>query len=235
MKLRSADEKSAKITFTPKCGDCMHFDHYAKFQSVCSKLGVLKNRLAPPCFTENVFVLQKQSPDVLNQIGLLLKDFTPSQARILLAILAKKKKYKEYGLAFGMPVYFHLGSDYLNNYFKGYVVGVANRGEPMVYVSSDLNKKQVNKPAMLALYPDSVFTISQFEKKKKSLADNNRLNDPKITTIGKKNKTEISDVFDFEPPTLEAAPASWFDIYSKVGKEKANFKKGKNGIEFQIK
>lgn len=235
MQIKSADTKPAKLVLNMKCGDCVHFEHYAKFEKPCSKLGVMKFRDAPDCFMPNVFAFQRMSPDILNQIGILFKDFTPSLARILMGLLYKRKAYSRYGLAFGMPVYFHLGSDYLNNYYRGYVVGVNSRNsQPIVYVTSDLSKKQVSNPAILALFPDSVYNIVAFKKKRQALTEAGRMNDPKMMLTGSKKKP-VADI-GYEPPTMDSVPASWFDLYSKAGKEKAPFKKGKDGtIEVKVK
>lgn len=226
---KEAGLASPKLTIGHKCSECLHFLKIAKFEKVCSKLSVLGNANAPACFNENVYVLQKHSPDIFNQLGLLLKDFSSAQSRILIAVLRKKKTYERYGLAFGMPVYVKFGADYLGNYYRGYVISVSAHGDPMVYVTSDMNRKQSNKPVIMALLPDSVLTISQFKKKRAELLAGKKLKDPTPTIFGKtisKNKVSIN----YEPPTLENVPASWFDAYARrTIKDSKRLKKEKDG------
>lgn len=230
---------SSKLSLGFRCGDCLHLDKISKFEKVCSKLGITKNALAPACFAPNVFELQKVTPDILNNLGLMIKDLNSTQCRILLGLLKARKSFERYHLAFGQPVYFHVGQDYLSNYFKGFVVSVSSFGEPTVYVTSDLNKKQVAKPAMLVLSPESVFTISRFKKKKDSLVKRNLVNDPKPFYFMKKVHPKEVDV-SYEPPTMESVPDSWFDVYAGgKGKDKAQnkspIKKVKSGLEMKIR
>lgn len=227
--LKKEANQSSKLVIGFKCGECLHHTKYAKFEKICFKLGVLAKASAPSCFTPNVFLLQKHSPDVLNQLGLLIKDFSSAQARILVGLLRSRKAYERYGLAFGMPVYVRFGSDYLNNYFRAYVISVTVHGEPMVYVTSDLNRKQTNAPAVMALLPDSVLTISMFKKKKQDLTKRKLLKDPKPTVFGKPVKGKKAEI-DYEPPTLENVPASWFDAYARrTLKDSKHLKKNKEG------
>lgn len=205
--------KNSRLTIGFKCKECLHFAKHPKFEKLCSKLGVLANADAPACFTPNVYSLQKHSPDVMNHLGLLIKDFSAPEARILIALLRSKKVYERYGLAFGMPVYVRFGADFLGNYYRGYVIGVAPHGEPMVYVTSDMNRKQSNKTVIMALLPDSILTISEFKKKRDELIANKKLKDPNPTVFGKPVRKKHVDI-DYEPPTLETVPTSWFDAYS---------------------
>lgn len=229
--LKKEAKQTARLSIAWKCGDCIHFQKFAKFEKVCSKLGVTDKALAPSCFSPNVFALQKVAPDVLNQIGLLVKDLSTTQSRILMGVLKSRKAFQRYGLAFGMPVYICFGADYLNNYYKGFVIGVASHGDPMVYVTSDLNKAQINRPAILALLKDSVYNVVKFRAKKQELIKKKRLNDPKNTGIfGSNIKKPTVDV-GYEPPSMDQVPASWFDAYARrVGKKQS--KKGK--LEFKV-
>lgn len=214
--LKKDDTASSKIVIGLKCGECFHYEKYAKFEKPCSKLGVTRKANAPACFTPNVFALQKVAPDILAQLGFLLKEFTAPQARILLSLLRSKRTYDRYGLAFGQPVFFRLGQDYVANYFRGFVVGVTSHGEPMVYVSSDMNKKQIGTPNMLALMPDSVFSVSKFKAHRTKLIDSGKINDPNPLPLFKKVHPKTVSI-DYEPPTIESVPDHWFDAYSRPG------------------
>ena len=108
----------------PRCGDCLHFKHISKFEKVCNTLGIKQFAEAPTCFSPNIYVLTKKNPDTLHQLGMLLRDWTPAETRVFMALLRQKIVMdKNYGLQFGQPVMFKIGGgDYLSNYFKGYVI-----------------------------------------------------------------------------------------------------------------
>jgi hypothetical protein len=213
-----------------KCGDCLHFEKIAhsKYPKPCIHLGVGKKANAPNCYDDNVFLLQRVEPDILNQIGLLHKDMNSSQSRILANTLRRRKQFRRAGVAFGMPVFVCLGRDYLNNYYKGYVIGVQNHGEPLIFVTTDLNKKQVAKPAILSLLKESVLNVQEFARKRRELIKKKHLNDPDNSFMGTKIKKNKADEM-YEPPTLETVPETWFDLYAK-----RKVKPGSKGLKFKL-
>lgn len=195
----------SKSTIGIKCGDCLFFKGNKKFEKPCSELGVKHFTNAPACYSPNVYKLAEKNPDVILQLGLLLKDFTASDTRILMSVLKQQTAFeKNYNLQFGQPVYFRIGDDYLSNYYKGYVIGVATTGEGMVFLTSDLEKKQRIKPAVVSLFRDSLQSVSQFRKIKEALQKSDRLIDPK-GELTKRAATAVSKV-DYEPPTIDKAP-----------------------------
>jgi hypothetical protein len=210
--LKKEQTASNKLQLGFKCGECLHHEKYSKFEKPCIALGVTKQASAPSCFTPNVFRLQKHTPDILNQLGFLLKDFSSADARILLGLLRSKQTYEKYKLMFGQPVYVRLGQDYLSNYYLGYVIGVAGHGNPMVYVTSDMHRTQIANPAIMALLPDSVFSTVTFKKKRAQLKQNNLLVDPK--PLFNKRQASKAKADTYEVPTLESVPASWFENFS---------------------
>lgn len=231
--LRKEVKETTKHTIGFKCRDCIHYRQIANekyYDKVCSKNGVLEKAAAPVrCFHPNVYELQKLVPDVLNQIGLLIKDMTTTQARVLMGVLKWRKEFEHLGLAFGQPVYICFGGDYLNNYYKGFVIGV-EKANGRIFVTSDLNKKQISRPALLSMLRDSVYNVIQFRKKRDDLIKKGKLNDPKESGIfGTSIKKPKADI-GYEPPSMDQVPASWFDAYAKrVGKKT---KKGR--MEFHV-
>ena len=221
----------------PRCGDCLHFKHISKFERVCSTLGVKHFAEAPVCFTANPYALSTVNPDTLFQFALILRQFTPQQSRVALWILRQKSTMaKNYGLEFGQPVMFRMGGDYLSNYFRGYVISTASVGDGQVFVASDLAKTQRNMPATATLMPSSVFTLSAWKKKKAQLVKDKRLKDPNPLYSPSPLKKE-SLTMDYKVPTLEDAPAAWFDKTDGGGKlkSKKRLKQGKDGsIEFHV-
>jgi hypothetical protein len=195
----------------PKCGDCLHFKRIAKFERVCDQLGIKHFADAPTCFDPDVYILAKKNPDTLNQLGLMLRDWTSQEVRVFMAMLRQRLSMeKNYGLAFGQPVMFRIGDrDYLSNYFRGFVIGCATVGDGQVFVTSDLSKKQRGQPAMATLMPSSVFPMSKWKKKKEQLIKDKKLKDPNPLYSAPVEKKELT--IDYQVPSLEDAPAAWFD------------------------
>lgn len=209
---------TSKRVINYKCGDCLHFGGkdkgIPKFEDVCSKLGVKHYADAPACFYPNVYALADKEPDRLFQIGLMFHDFSSRQKRILMALFKATPAFeKKYDLAFGMPVYFYLSRDYLSNYFLGFVLGVAVTGDPLVYVSSDLKGRQRGNPCTVSLYRSSIFTVTEFKKKRAELVERKRLKDPKPLSRDFKQPKKIEA--DYQPPSMETAPEEWFDRFDK--------------------
>lgn len=222
---------SSRNSINQRCGDCLHFKLSAKFEKPCSQLGIKSFGAAPPCFSPNVYTMAQKSPDLLYQVGLLFHNFTPSQSRVLLSLLNMNKIFtKSYKLKFGQPVFFRLGNDYLSNYFKGYVVGVATAGDQQVFVTSDLSGSQKLKPVIATLARNSVFSVTEFKKKREDLVASGRLQDPQPL------KTKVKKPVDskYEVPSMEKAPSEWFDTYGARLSSAKKLKKGKGGITFKV-
>jgi hypothetical protein len=226
--------KSAQIA--RKCSDCLHFQNVAKFEQPCKKMGIKGYSVAPDCFSPNVYALTKKNPDALFQLGVMLKDFDASDVRVLMSLLKLSVNLdKHYNLRFGQPVFFCLGGrDYLSNYFRGFVIGAANIGTMQLFVTSDMNRKQRGQPATVALMPDSVLTVSAFKKRKAELIKAGKLNDPKPlfnTTVPKESPVE------HVPPTLESAPAEWFDkteSKARIKKDRSLIVKEDGALVFKV-
>jgi hypothetical protein len=207
--------RSKRTSLVQKCGDCLHFETVAKFEKVCSKLGTKRFADAPSCYSANVFMLTKKNPDRLHQIGLMFHDFTFQEKRILMSLFKSEKIFeKKYKLTFGQPVYFYLARDYLSNYFRGFFVGAASNGDSTVYVASDLSGRQRTNPCTASLFRTSVFSVSEFKKKKAVLIKAHRITDP--NPLAKEFKrTPPAPADKYQPPSMETAPSKWFDQYDK--------------------
>lgn len=212
-------------------------------------MGVDAKSKAPDCFSPDVFRLNSiASPELIGQIGRLIKDFSPAQSRILSHLLSKNgNDIHRHGFKFGQPVYFTLGEDYLSHYFKGYVIGAC---EDYVYVSAKLNKARSN--TSLTCIPTSLLSFKQYKEKEKKLLKSKRIfmsekdkrhlmKLPLAEHIDKHGCVKLPEQvqIDYEPPTLDTAPASWFNIYdtsiqAKLRKRKPKGKKTKFG-EIKVK
>lgn len=217
-----------------KCGDCLHFKRNAKFEKPCAQLGVKHFADAPACYTPDAYLLTKQAPETLFQLGLLLQTFTAQQSRVLISILKQSRAFeKHYGLKFGQAVYFRVGNDYLSNYFRGHVIGVAEAGDEQIFITSDLNKKQRTNPVVGSFMPESVFTITAFKEKRAALQKAKRLVDPKPVFKSKPQALILAEA-DYQPPSMDSAPPEWFESASYRIPEK-NLKKNKDGsMEFHV-
>jgi hypothetical protein len=216
-----------------KCGDCLHFKRNAKFEKPCHQLGVKHFQDAPYCYTPDAYLLTKKNPEVLYQLGMLLKDFSAQESRVFMSILKASKAFeKHYDLKFGQPVYFKVGNDFLSNYFRGFVIGVAEAGDNQVFITSDLGKKQRVNPMVGSFLRDSVLTSAEWKAKRSALQKAKRLVDPAATFTAPPKVKLLAD--DYVPPSMETAPTEWFDkATDRVSSKK--LKKSKDGtLEFKI-
>lgn len=227
----------AKATIGLKCGDCLHFKRNAKFEKPCSQMGIKHFANAPACYSPDPYILSAQSPDVLNRLGLLLNNFTAKEARVFMSILKQTGALeKNFKLKFGQPVFFRIGNDYMSNYFRGFVLGIADDGEAQVYVTSDMEKKQRKQPVLATLLRTSVFTMSEWKKKKLALINDKRTQDPKPLFAVQKIKTKMDELY--VPHSLDTAPSDWFNKVDKPkGKKKPPaFSKSADGtLTFKMK
>jgi len=239
-----------KVSLGMRCGDCIHFQRGpAKFEKTCNKMGVDGKSKAPDCFSPDVFRLNSgTSPELLGQIGRLIKDLAPAQSRILSHILAKNgNSIHKHGFKFGQPVYFTLGDEFLSHYFKGYVIGAC---DDYVYVASKLNKARSN--TSVTFMPQSLLSYKQYKEKEKRLLKSKKIfmserdkalvkKLPLAEHIDKHGCVKLPEQveLEYEPPTLDTAPAAWFNIYestmqTKLRKKKPKGKKAKLGdIKFK--
>lgn len=230
----------SKSSIGLKCGDCLHFKQNAKFEKPCFDLGIKRFRDAPSCYSPNVYLLGKKNPDVLHQLGILLMNFSAQESRVFMSILKQANAFeKNYELKFGQPVMFCLGNDYLSNYFSGFAIGVAECGDGQVFIGSDLSGRQRGKPLTLSLLRDSVYTLSEFRKKKAQLEKQGRLTDPK-PLYGEVKKDVKVGKEDYVPPSMDSAPAEWFDkdaAPKKSGRLKSKTAKSSldGKLEFNVK
>lgn len=232
-----------KVSLGMSCADCVHFQTGpAKFEKVCAEIGVDARSRAPDCYNPDVFKLKDiDDPEMLKDLGNLIRKFSPKQVRIMSFLLARQGgSLAKVKLKFGQPVYFSLGADYLSHYFKGYVVSAS---EEHVYVVSKLKKAKDN--TSLTLLRTSVLTRSEYKTLESSLLEEGKvfMSDaerkklaklPLAELIDKKGRVPHVEQFkiDYEPPTLANAPADWLNIYEAASESKRKKKKKPKGVFF---
>jgi hypothetical protein len=195
-----------------RCGECLHFNtkqHQDK-GDLCKNEGVVAAGIAPPCFTPN-YTKVIQSSDALVHLSTLMQELGHKERRILASVLMSKPGR----LPMGKKIYFLAsGKDYLSNYLAGWVVGYTSAREIVVF--GDPDKHQRGNP-YIAFFKDesSVFTVKEFKQKRAALAAKNRVEDPDQPL--KKIRKTIA--IEYEPPTMDNAPAHWHNK-SKAPKAK---------------
>lgn len=236
-------EGKNRVSLSLKCGDCLHYKQVAKFETVCALQGIHEKASAPDCFSPDIYkMVDKTHPEILFELGKLVKDFGPSKLRILAYTFKTASIIAKHGYQFGQPVYFSLGEDYLTHYFMGYVVGATSEH---VYVAARLNKCKTNTMAMFL--PSALLSKPEFKKKAIELQIAKRITLPKL----KHNKDKCypapeylnskgmlpdfkSEKFDYEPPTIDTAPPEWLDAQNKKTEKDRN-KKGPKARQKLIK
>lgn len=206
-------ELKSRLSLNLRCKDCIHFKRGpAFFEKKCIDLGILPDAKACQAFTPDIYKLSKIDTEIISDLGKLVKPFKESQFRILSFIFRNMALLKRNQLRFGQPVYINLSSpnsEYLDSYYKGYVLGIS-KSRDQVFVTSSLKKTKGN--VYLSILPSSVLTSKQFDKRKKKLKKLGRITLPK-----KYIEANLEDKHFFlkkkassDVPTLDNAPPEWF-------------------------
>lgn len=232
-----------KVSLGINCSDCVHFEGTAKFEKPCSQLGVDPRSRAPDCYNPDVFKLKAlDNPELLKDLGNLIRNFKPKQIRILSFILARQGgALAKQKLKFGQPVYFSLGAEYLSHYFKGYVVSAS---DGFVYVVAKLNKCKTN--TSLTLERSSVLTKVEYKILEEKLVEENKLFMspqekkkwrvlPLAEQLDSKGRIPHKEQFkdDYEPPTIDSAPEEWLHVYEANSQVLRRKKKKPKGVFFE--
>lgn len=211
-----------KETSPMRCSECLYYKCQRKpgADVPCSKNGVKAYAKAPACFFPDI----SQLTHSIESFGALISVFsayTPKQRRILVSLLSKSAKDSAKAHKFGSKVYFAIrgDGDYMSDWVSAYVLGYAQDGK--VIVSGSPDRKSLGRSFTAYLDPDSVFTATQFEKKKEQMVAEQKIDNPNT-----KNLKRVATVDKNEPeiPTLDTAPHSWFDTYDRSSKEKKGSK-----------
>lgn len=200
-----------------RCGDCIHFSRGPKkYDSLCSKLGVLKERQAPSCFSPNTKTLVSRRVPI-EQLGEMIQSMTGSQLRILAHVLKDAAGVKETKFSFGQLVYVSIGGDYLAHYFKAYVVGYDLKTDSLQLAA---RIKNTRRQTGIEVKADRVLSPADFEVHAQKLIERDRLAQNKSELMyyrwlmlpermDKKGrvKLKVSEVLDFDAiPTIDNPP-----------------------------
>ena len=163
----------------------------------CNNRGVKTYAAAPNCYTANVSVFRKVSPQTFSILSTIISDFTPQQSRILMGLLKSAGSLEKHGLSFLEKVFFRLGEDYLDSYYSGYVFGSGLNHSLMIVGSSFLTG--VKHPIIAHLEPSSVLSVEAFKRKHKFLVQHGKLYVPR-----KPHRNDVTTI-NYIPPTIETS------------------------------
>jgi len=221
-----------------KCRDCIfHTSTKADFNNgaTCQSIGIKGFAKACKLFTPKLSNLTEFSEDSLVILARIARDLSPSSLRILSHLFAKADQIQKHGYKWGQPVYFNLSAphiDYLDCFFKGYIVGIAPDGD-YFYLVSSLDLEERSNLTYLTLQSSSVLTRTQFKIKRKELKKANKLKTP-LENLSAKLKVnvplieaheEANDEDTYDVPTIDAVPKDWLSQYENRGKKKSRSKK----------
>lgn len=197
-------KSASKFNANLQCGDCFHYrgSRHPNFDKPCSLLGVGTKSEAPSCYTPDVTAFKTLSLDAFGMLAALVASMTPRQSRVLMGILKYAGSLEKHDMTFLQEVYFCAGNEqdaYLDDYFKGYVLGVGKSGE-FIVVGTDYLQSAKNS-TFAYLSRESVLTEEQFVRRRKKLAVHGRLGKPK-TVKAVNNNTYVVPTID-EAPTGE--------------------------------
>lgn len=174
----SMGAKKAKGALAQKCGDCLFFSREISpvFSEPCKDRGVKEYASAPSCFSPNVRELNNLGSDFFALLGSMLSVCSPRQTRLLSHVISQQHHISKLGFYLMQPVYFRLGEDYLDNYFKGFILSISSTGGLMLCSNPYL---QGGAPLYAEICKESVLTESMMEEKREQLIASGRLYEPK--------------------------------------------------------
>lgn len=228
-----------------KCKSCIHHSKvpHPEDKKVCESLGITAAAKACSQFNPDFIKLAGVSHDLIKPLGNFMRDCTSEQTQILAFYIRNAEYAKRQKLRLGQQVAFCLSADYLQNYFRGYVLSVSKDGE-FVYITSNLNQKEGN--TMLTLLRKNVLTVLEFKLKKKKLIKSGRVVEPQGRRGHKTlfdqlsmNKKEFlsyrgtlaSKPDDYVPPSIDSVPDTWLDSRQAAKMSEQRKKEIKKQIE----
>jgi hypothetical protein len=182
-----------------KCGDCMFLEKEAhpSYGMPCEERGIKSFATAPGCYTPNVKSLASISVETFDIIGQIVSACTPSQSRIIMGLFKTQAQLSKLGFYLMQPVFFKVGSeDYLDNYLKGFAMGVGPNKE-ILLLSTPVQKKNTVYAAVCA---ESLMDEFTFADHRKYLLESGRIYQPRVP-----HKNLNVDDESYQVPTIETS------------------------------
>lgn len=197
-----------------KCGDCMFLekDSHPTYGMPCEERGIKSFATAPGCYTPNVKSLASISVETFDVLGQIVSACTPSQSRIIMGLFKTQAQLSKLGFYLMQPVFFKLGSeDYLDNYLKGFAMGVGPNKE-ILLLSTPVQKKNTVYAAVCA---ESLLDEFTFEDHRKFLVESGRIYQPKVP-----HKNLNVDEDAYQVPTIEMSEDMLNNLAAMPSKKK---------------
>lgn len=197
-----------------KCGDCMFLEKesHPSYGMPCEERGIKSFATAPGCYTPNVKSLASISVETFDVIGQIVSACTPSQSRIIMGLFKTQAQLSRLGFYLMQPVFFKLGSeDYLDNYLKGYAMGVGPNKE-ILLLSTPVQKKKTVYASVCAASLLDEFTFADHRAR---LVDAGRIYQPKVP-----HKNLNVDDDSYQVPTIETSEELLNSLAANTGKKK---------------
>lgn len=226
---KNIQSKPNRVSLGMKCGECIHFSKGPrKFERLCVQMGIENFADACPEFTPDMTVLASVSVDHMRELARISQQLTQAQMRLFAFTFRNLDYIKKTGYSFGDTVVFSLdGSEYLESYFRGTVIGASKNGM-LIYLASSLEELNETN-CFLSLYTKSVMPVKKFTKHRRQLIAEGKIRCPNTksrkTAIEYLNMTEdqlaalqrtLKVAPDtYEPPTLDKAPKAKLDAANK--------------------
>lgn len=216
--------KPSSLSLGMKCGDCQFFRKVKgafNGNKTCSAVGIKSFAQACRLFTPDLSQLTTLPAESIYQIAYLTKDLPIRALRLLSYTFKNAEQIRRHGINFGQPLYFNLSSpqiDYLDCYFKGYVLGISSDGD-FVYLTSSLNG---TRAISITLPLVRVLTKSDFGRKKLALEKIGHTHVPqnKYDSTFKMNRplarANKAAAVEGDVPTLDTVPADWLYKYEDL-------------------
>ena len=197
-----------------KCGDCMFLekDSHPTYGVPCEERGIKSFATAPGCYTPNVKSLASISVETFDVLGQIVSACTPSQSRIIMGLFKTQAQLSKLGFYLMQPVFFKLGSeDYLDNYLKGFAMGVGPNKE-ILLLSTPVQKKNTVYASVCAASLLDEFTFADHRAR---LVEAGRIYQPKVP-----HKNLNADDDSYQVPTIETSEELLNSLAANTGKKK---------------
>ncbi len=192
------ESNATKFNTNLQCGDCLHYkgSRHPAMDKPCTELGIGSKSEAPGCYTPDVTAFRSLGLDAFGVLAAFISTLTPRQSRVLLGVLKYAGSLERHGLQFLEERYFKLGDNYLDNYYKGYVIGVGKNGEFILVGTDYLNCSKASTLAYLD--KSSLLDEKRFEKEKTILLSQGRVKSPKVARLVARDEYQVPTI-DNEP------------------------------------
>lgn len=218
-------KEESKLSLKVKCGSCIHLNKLPFYdKKPCVEHGKITGSMACKSYQPDYSILSALGTEFYSTLGPLLKGVNKTQSNALAYLFRNLETLNKKGLRFGLPVAFSLtGKNYLNSYFKGYVIGMAADGDT-VHVVSSLTKTS-KKDTLVSVPKFCLLNKAQFIKLREKLVKEGAIEEPRKASkdnlldflkMSKKEYTKYKRKLSltpsaYTPPSIDSVDPSWWN------------------------